>query len=137
MFAALGEGLGCGGFGVAGLNLDVDVDQRQRCGRDAGNPAGLTDGPRSHAAASPASRVTARLPWCNRTTRECRACFGPLHPLDRLALLVEIAGILDLRFDRFQLIAHVGRNMFASPCGADGFQMHASSSERLRAIAPD
>src|ERR1700744_328150 len=93
------RGSGDGLTALASLNFNVDVDERERCGSNAGDAAGLADCLRTDAAelllhlAGEASDVLVVKP-----RRDAEALCA-LQLFDRLALLVEITGVLDLGFD--------------------------------------
>lgn len=90
---------------AARLDLDVHVDERYRRGRDAGNPASLTERARADAGelfvhlTGQARDLAIVEPIRNR------ALLGLLQPLDRFRLLVEITGVLNLGLDRLELVA--------------------------------
>src|SRR5580704_6535323 len=85
------------------LDFDIHIDERHRGRRDSGNAAGLAQRLRSHTRelfvhlARQAGDLAVIEPLGNG------ALLRFLKPLDRLGLLVEIAGVLDLGFDGLQL----------------------------------
>ena len=88
-----------------GLDADRNMDKRNCRRRYAGDAAGLPQRARAHA-----RQLLVHL------ARQARhlgviepvgdgAQLGLLQALDRLGLLIEIAGVLDFGLDRFQLVA--------------------------------
>src|ERR1019366_1644449 len=114
---------GGGGRMLARLNLDVHVDQRDGGRRDAGNAAGLAQGAGADARqlfihlARQAAHSGVVKPVGNE------ALLRPLQALDGFALLIEVAGVLDLGLDRFQLVADFRRQ------GKISFKFRVSSFE--------
>src|SRR5258708_5177174 len=90
------------------LYLNIDIDQRNRRGRHTRNARGLSQGLGFyalkffvHLAGEAADRAVVK-PFGNHLL------FRFLQTLDGLALLVEVAGVLDLRLHGLHLIARGG-----------------------------
>src|ERR1700680_3781274 len=99
---------------AAALDLDVDVDQGDSGRGDAGDAAGLAEGHGADAVegllhlAGEAADAAVVEPGGDG------ALLGLLHALDGAALLVEVAGVLDLGLDRLHLIADPSGEAFGA-----------------------
>ena len=120
------------------LDFDVDVDERDGRGRDAGDAAGLAESAWAnaveflvHLAREAADRLVVE------PVRD-DFLFRSLQPLDRLFLLAEVAGVLDLGFDRLELVADVGGEMiFGSYCTVAIKELRYYASERWYQVFDD
>ena len=87
------------------LDLDEDVDQGDGSGGDAGDAAGLSEsaGADVHHLLAHLARKAGDLGVVEPVGNG--ALLGALEALDRLGLLVEIAGVLDFGFDGLEFVA--------------------------------
>ncbi len=89
-------------FALAGLDFEVDVEQGDGGGSDAGKARGLADGLRTKAGELLLHLAREAADGGVVEPVGDGFGFGFLEALDGFLLLLEIAGVLDFGFDRFE-----------------------------------
>src|SRR5690242_2969957 len=90
------------------LNLNIHMDQRNRRRRYAWNARSVAQRSRAHALKLFVHLAREAADFAIVEPFGDYALLGFLEPLDRLALLVEIAGVFDFGLDGLHLIARGG-----------------------------